>query len=77
MTNNEFNLWIEGFIALTSNDDINAKQVSIIQNHANLVASIEGHLTPKNSNFIALLKDKISKVELISSDEFKKCWELC
>lgn len=76
MTNNEFNLWIEGFIDLTSNDYINAKQVWIIQNHANLVASIEGHLTPKISNFLASLKDKIAKAELISCDEFKKCWEL-
>lgn len=56
MTNQEFELWVEGFITLTSEDILDDKQFNIIFNHANLVKAVSGSLDKNNKAFIAALE---------------------
>lgn len=50
MTNDEFRIWLSGYVALEDNTAVlNAKQLWIIHNHLNLVAAVSGELDEKNN----------------------------
>lgn len=49
MTNDEFQIWLSGYIALENDDAIlSAKQLWIIHNHLQLVQTVTGSLTEEN-----------------------------
>lgn len=52
MTNEEFKTWLLGYVTLTGDLPLNARQIKIIENHANLVSAIDGFLTPENQMII-------------------------
>lgn len=72
MTHNEFNLWINGYILLSTEDDITQKQMSIIKNHAELVKAVEGYWDQKITRFLADLEHFFSSDHTMSFEVFKK-----
>lgn len=59
MTNEEFKHWINGYFSLSDELFLNKDQVNIIQNHVNLVATIE-KLNPDVCSFLNFLIGEIS-----------------
>ena len=56
MTNDEFRAWILGYVQLTNDLPLNARQITIIKNHANLAHKMDGFLTPDNQVLLSNLK---------------------
>jgi hypothetical protein len=52
MTNLEFRCWIKGFVELSEQTTIDAQQLEIIRNHANLVRAIDGQVDADIEEFI-------------------------
>lgn len=52
MTNDEFKIWLLGYILLSGDKPVNAHQIDIIKNHANLALEVDGFLTPENQTLI-------------------------
>jgi len=78
MTNEEFNHWIAGFIALSDDADIiDAKQCWIIQNHANLVQAVTNALHPSVTVLIKQLEECIAQHTTVTVAEFKKIVSHC
>ena len=64
MTNDEFIFWLQGFNELSSNKKLDDKKIWIINNHANLVKSVDGKLNKKVTCILEKLKvgDYISTI---------------
>lgn len=58
MTNDEFCYWITGYLELTDEDVLSAKQISIIQNHVNLVHAMVGNLRSDITLLSKVLKER-------------------
>ena len=56
MTNDEFIFWLQGFNELSSNKKLDDKKIWIINNHANLVKSVDGKLNKKVTCILEKLK---------------------
>jgi hypothetical protein len=52
MTNIEFRVWVNGYIALSEKPTLDRDQLQILNNHANLVYAIEGRLDPDIQIFL-------------------------
>lgn len=67
MTNDEFSAWIQGFYQLENPDlCLTPKQLTIIENHLNLVDTIDGKLDDKNQalrDVLRQLKDESCRNE--------------
>ena len=74
MTNDEFKCWINGYLALSTEDFISMKQLAIIKNHINLVKSVEGVLDLNVEHFLAAIEENIKTEALINFSDFKKTW---
>lgn len=72
MTNNEFTYWLNGYLSLTDDVFSNKQQLTIIKNHANLVATITGELTPNIKNFIENLEKIMADRQQVPLIEIKK-----
>lgn len=74
MTNDEFKCWINGYLALSTEDFINMKQLAIIKNHINLVKSVEGFLDLNIEHFLAAIEENVKKKTLINFSDLKETW---
>ena len=77
MTNDEFNCWINGYLALSTEDFINIQQLTIIKNHINLVKSIDGSLDLNIASFLALVEENIKTTTVINFSDLKETWANC
>lgn len=77
MTNDEFKCWINGYLALSTEDFINMKQLAIIKNHINLVKSIDGPLDLNVEHFLAMIEENIAARTVISFSDLKERWSDC
>lgn len=59
MTNEEFKLWIDGFLTLTDEEYFDSRQLKIIQSHANLVKEMMPNIEPEIVAFVSQLSDAI------------------
>ena len=74
MTNDEFKCWINGYLALSTEDFINMNQLAIIKNHSNLVKSVEGILDRHIAHFIAAIEENINTKIPINFSDLKEIW---
>jgi len=74
MTNEEFNCWINGYLALATEEFITTKQLVIIKNHINLVLSVEGVLDFNIEHFLAFIEETIKTSAPIPFSDFKETW---
>lgn len=72
MTHDEFKLWIDGYILLSTEDSITRKQLNIIQNHAALVKAVDGYLDQKVTYFLSELEQFFLDNNIMPFEEFKK-----
>lgn len=72
MTNQEFKYWLNGYMALSSEELLNAKQIKIIQNHANLVKTVEENLDQDIVDFLKALETESSVNGTISFMRLKE-----
>lgn len=70
MTNDEFRMWIKGYIQLTPDKNLNHRQFTIIKNHANLVQSITGQLDHDIDIFLERIESKLTNNNQISLSLF-------
>lgn len=75
MTNKEFKYWIDGYLALSTENRLDVRQITIIKNHANLVKAVVGELHPEIMQFIARLDNKIQQDNQMYFFDFKKIAE--
>ena len=61
MTNQEFTYWINGYLTLSDEKNLNVYQVDIIKNHANLVNVTLGFVDSQIDQFITLLEQEIKQ----------------
>lgn len=64
MTNKEFKLWIQGYLSLSDEPFLNKKQIIIIENHSNLVSTVEC-LDAEVYSFLDFLNTEINKHEKV------------
>lgn len=72
MTHNEFKLWVNGYILLSTEGSITRKQVNIIQNHAALVKAVDGYLNQTLTCFLSELERCFLDNNIMPFGEFKK-----
>jgi len=68
MTNQEFIYWINGYLTLSDEKNLNMYQVDIIKNHANLVNVTLGFVDSQIEQFITVLEQEIkqhSKINVV------------
>lgn len=59
MRNYEFVVWLEGYLDLCPDGDLNLKKLRIIRNHMNLVKEVEGQLGPLNTEIYRMISGSI------------------
>lgn len=66
MTNEEFKYWIGGYFALSSDETINKKQLTIIKNHILLVKAVEGVLDLGIESLLSFIDENLEAGALVS-----------
>lgn len=74
MTNDEFKCWINGYLALSTEDFVTMQQLTIIKNHINLVKSIDGSLDLYVENFLAMVEENIKTRTVLNFSDLKETW---
>ena len=71
MTNEEFKYWINGYMALSSEDLLTVRQLIIIKNHIDLVDAVDGPLETHIESFQRLVKSTIDNNTLLNRSDLK------
>lgn len=66
MKSEEFRIWIQGYLELSSEKYLNAKQIRIISNHAKLVKIIYKKEDKLIDKFVSLLYENITQENVIA-----------
>ena len=59
MTNEEFKYWINGYMALSSEDALTVRQLIIMRNHIDLVEAVDGPLEAPIESLQHMVKSNI------------------
>ncbi len=63
MKNPEFVVWLQGYIELCEDDEVDIKKLRIMRNHLNLVKAVEGELSEFNTQFFDLISSCLYDAE--------------
>ena len=76
MTNQEFKYWLDGFVALSEDTHLDSRQFSTIQNHAELVLTINGKLDFPISEFMKVLNVYFAKHDTMDKQKFVELYSV-
>lgn len=72
MTNVEFQYWIDGYLTLGDEAFLDAEQVTMIKNHANLVQTTAGEKNAGALQFANALEHTLEHLKLVPKCEVEK-----
>ena len=75
MTNKQFKLWINGYLVLSNENNVDLQQIAIIKKHAELVYITMGNIETDIFDFIAKLEAEIKLNSFLSFFKFKSLAE--
>lgn len=61
MTNEDFKYWINGYLALSTEDFISKNQLTVIKNHINLVKAVEKNLDESIQQLLTFINEGINQ----------------